>query len=55
MFLDATKAFDRMNHLNLKKKLIVRHVPTCFIFLLQYRYAHQTMQTNWVIVFLNLF
>ena len=44
VFLDATKAFDRYK---LLKKLIALHVPTCFVRLLQYWYAHQTMQVKW--------
>ena len=55
VFLDPTKAFDQVNHHKLFKKLIARHVPTCFFRLLQYWYAHQTTQLNGVIVFLNLF
>ena len=47
VFLDATKAFDRVNHYKLFKKLNARHVPTCFVHLLQYWYAHQTMQVKW--------
>ena len=47
VFLDATKAFDRVNHYKLFKKLIARHVPTCFVRLLQYWYAHQTIQVKW--------
>ena len=47
VFLDATKAFDRVSHYKLFKKLIVRYVPTCFVRLLRYWYAHQTMQVKW--------
>ena len=36
-----------MNHYKLFKKLIARHVPTCFVRFLQYWYAHQTMQVEW--------
>ena len=36
-----------MNHYKLFKKLNARHVPTCFVRLLQYWYAHQTMQVKW--------
>ena len=47
LFLDTTKAFDRVNHNKLFKKLIARHVSTCFVRLLQCWYAHQTMQVKW--------
>ena len=47
IFLDATKALNRVNHYKLFKKLIPRHVPTSFVRLLQYWYAHQTMQVKW--------
>ena len=47
VFLDATKAFDRVNHYKLFKKLIARHVPMCFVHLLQYWYAHHTMLVKW--------
>ena len=43
VFLDATKVLDQVNHYKLLKKLIARHVPMCFVRLLQYWYAHQTM------------
>ena len=36
VFLDATKAFDLVNHYKLLKKLIALHVPKCFVRLLQY-------------------
>ena len=36
-----------MNHYKLFEKLIARHVPTCFVRLLQYWFAHQTMQVKW--------
>ena len=40
VFLDATKAFDRVTHYKLFKKLISLHIPTCFFHPLQYFYAH---------------
>ena len=36
-FLNASKAFDRVNHKLLFKKLSNRNVPTCFVRLLAYR------------------
>ena len=47
VFLDASKAFVRLNHYKLVKKLIMRHVPACFVRLLQHWYAYQTMQVKW--------
>ena len=41
------KAFDRVNHFKLFKKLIMRHVHACSVRLLQYWYAHQTIQVKW--------
>ena len=47
VFLDASKAFDRVLHMKLFEKLIQRKVPMCFVRLLQHWYKEQTMQTKW--------
>ena len=46
-FLDASKAFDRVNHRKLFKKLYQADVPKYLIRCLSYWYAHQTMQVKW--------
>ena len=44
VFLDALKAFDRVQHMKLSEKLIQRKVPMCFVRLLRHWYKEQTMQ-----------
>ena len=41
VFLDASKAFDRVSHEFLFKKLLLHDVPPCFIRLLRYWYRQQ--------------
>ena len=47
VFLDASKAFDRVLHMKLFEKLIQRKVPMCFVRLLKHWYKEQTMQIKW--------
>ena len=47
VFLDASKAFDRVLHMKLLVKLIQRKVPMCFACLLKHWYKEQTMQIKW--------
>ena len=46
-FLDASKAFDLVNHYMLFKKLIERNIPTCFVRILYYWYSKQNMKVKW--------
>ena len=46
-FLDASKAFDRINHEKLFKKMADRGIPGYLIRLLVFWYAHQTMMVRW--------
>jgi len=47
VFLDASKAFNRILHMKLFEKLIQRKVPICFVRLLKHWYKEQTMQIKW--------
>ena len=46
-FLDASKAFDRVNHWTLFHKLIDRKVPLVFVRILMYWYQHQRFCVRW--------
>ena len=46
-FLDASKAFDRINHWKLFSKLIVRGVPCPLVRIMMFRYRTQTISVKW--------
>ena len=46
-FLDASKAFDRIRHSTLFKKLIDRQIPSYIVRIMIYRYTNQTMCVRW--------
>ena len=46
-FLDATKAFDRINYCRLFKLLLKREIPPCIIRLIMTMYTNQQMFVKW--------
>ena len=54
-FLDASKAFDKISHWTLFKKLIDRNVPMYLIKVLCYWYQHQLMSVRWGCSISNVF
>ena len=46
-FLDASKAFDKINHWVLFKKLIARRAPIYLVKVLHYWYQNQSMYVKW--------
>ena len=46
-FLDASKAFDRLNHGKIFAKLRERGVPSYLVRVLHFWYSNQTMQVRW--------
>lgn len=47
MFLDASKAFDRINYFKLFLKLIETEMPNIVVRLLVFYYTHQGMSVRW--------
>ena len=54
-FLDASKAFDKIDFLLLFQKLITKDFPVFIIKILAYWYCHQEMHVRWVQLLLLLF
>ena len=46
-FLDSSKAFDRINHWSLFKKLINRNINSFILKMLFYWYSHQRFCVRW--------
>ena len=46
-FLDASKAFDRVNHWKLFRKLIIRKVPLMIVRMLIFWHSKQEMCIKW--------
>ena len=54
-FMDATKAFDRINHWTLFRKLIYRGIPTFIARILHYWYSKQLFFVRWASAVSNPF
>ena len=46
-FIDASKAFDRVNHWTLFRKLLIRGIPNILVRLIVFWYQNQTMCVKW--------
>ena len=47
VFVDSSKAFDRVSHNSLFDKLIERNIPLYFVRLLNFWYVRQRMVVKW--------
>ena len=54
-YLDASKAFDRINHWCLFSKLIDRNIDILYVRLLLYWYCHQQFCIRWGTTFSQFF
>ena len=54
-FLNASKAFDRVNHWTLFKKLLDRNIPLVLVRVVIYWYRHQTFCVKWGTCISNTF
>ena len=55
IFLDAGKAFDKISHWTLFKKMIDRDVPICLVAIFCHSYKHQEMIVQWGLCLSNVF
>jgi len=46
-FLDASKAFDSVNHFTLFNKLLANGMPIYLIHIIAFWYQHQNMSVKW--------
>ena len=53
-FLDASKAFDRVNHSSLFCKLIEKVINLSSVRLLHFWYSNQSMVVEWKTAFYNI-
>ena len=54
-YLDASKAFNRLNYWKLCDKLLERKVPVIFVRFLMYWYTHQQFLVKWCNTLSNSF
>ena len=54
-YLDASKAFDRVNHATMFNKMLVRGVPKLIVKLLRHWYSNQQLFVRWGAVCSNVF
>ena len=54
-FMDASKAFDKINHFHLFEKLLKRGVETCIVRLLHVWYSSQDFMVRWANILSSAF